>query len=322
MKRRGMLIWSFDFGEYWIDLAARMGLTVLGLHPLPDVPAEDMRSLEGLLREIRTDGFRRKAELLAGRGIDLEFEVHAMHLLLPRDGFWEHPDWYRMDECGVRTNDLNCCPSCGEALDRIERQAEALAEQLAPYTTSHRYSFWTSDSGKFCHCEKCRELSPSDQALILYHRILRGIRRVDPQATHSFLAYQNTLQAPRKIRPEEGIFLEYAPIGRDSAFALDDPSCWKNVCQTAPLRELLEVFGTKDAQVLEYWMDNSRFYNWRHPFGELPFYQGVLRRDAAFYASRGFESVTSFGCGLNAAYARDYGEAPMLEYGRILKELP
>ena len=129
-------------------------------------------------------------------------------------------------------------------------------------------------------------------------------------------------QAARKIRPEEGIFLEYAPIDRDSAFALDDPSCWKNVCQTAPLRELLEVFGTKDAQVLEYWMDNSRFYGWRHPFGELPFYQGVLRRDAAFYASRGFESVTSFGCGLNAAYARDYGEAPMLEYGRILKELP
>ena len=129
-------------------------------------------------------------------------------------------------------------------------------------------------------------------------------------------------QAPRKIRPEEGIFLEYAPIDRDSAFALDDPSCWKNVCQTAPLRELLEVFGTKDAQVLEYWMDNSRFYGWRHPFGELPFYQGVLRRDAAFYVSRGFESVTSFGCGLNAAYARDYGEAPMLEYGRILKELP
>lgn len=322
MKKRGILIWSFDFGPYWIDLAERMGLTTLGLHPIPDIPAEDPRSAESLLRQMQTDAFRQNARELAARGIELEIELHAMHMLLPRELFSEHPEWFRMDESGTRTGDLNCCPSSEEALAVVEQQAERLAEQIAPFSPSHRYSFWTSDSGKFCHCEACRSLSPSDQALILYNRILKGIRKVDPQATHSFLAYQNTLQVPEKVRPSEGIFLEYAPIDRDSAFALDDRSCWKNVGQTMPIAPLLACFGTKNSQVLEYWMDNSRFYGWRHPFGELPLYHGVLTRDAAFYASCGFEGITSFGCGLNAAYARDYGEHPMLEYGRILRELP
>ena len=182
MKRRGLLIWSFDFNSYWVDLAEKMGLTTLGLHPIPDIPAEDPRSLETLLKELKTDRFQKNAEALRQRNIDLEIEIHAMHLLLPRQEYQEHPEWFRMDEVGVRNSDLNCCPSNEEALDYIERQAEVLAEQIAPYSPSHRYSFWTSDSGKFCHCEKCRELSPSDQALIIYNRILKVIRKVYPQA--------------------------------------------------------------------------------------------------------------------------------------------
>lgn len=319
MKRRGILIWSFDFDSYWIHLAEKMGLTTLGLHPIPDVPAEDPRSLETLLQQMKTESFRSKAKELTQCGIDMEIEIHAMHLLLPREKYAEHPEWFRMDETGVRVCDLNCCPTNEEALAYIEKQAERLAEQIAPYSTSHRYSFWTSDAGKFCHCEKCRELSPSDQALILYNRIIKGIRKVDPQASHCFLAYQNTLQVPEKVKPAEGIFLEYAPIDRDSAFALNDKSCWKNVNQAVHLAPLLEYFGTKGSQVLEYWMDNSRFYQWKHPFGELPFYEGVLKRDVEFYDGFGFESMTSFGCGLNRAYAREYGEYPMLEYGKILQ---
>ena len=68
-------------------------------------------------------------------------------------------------------------------------------------------------------------------------------------------------------------------------------------------------------------MDNSRFYRWIHPFGELPFYSGVLKQDVQCFTGHGFESITSFACGLNRTYARQYGEHPLCEYGRILREV-
>lgn len=320
LKKRGLLIWAHDFGEYWIDAAQRLQLTTLGLHPIPMLPAGDTRSAEALLCALQEDDFRMKATALQRRGIDLEIEMHAMHLLLPHAEYAQHPEWFRMDEVGVRTCDLNFCPSNEDALAYVENRAAALAEQLAPYTHSHRYFLWIDDCSHYCHCEKCESLSPSDQALTIYNRILRGLRRVDPAATQSFLAYQATIAAPTRVRPDPGIFLEYAPIDRDSAFALANPACIKNVTQAVHLPALLAMFGKENAQVLEYWMDNSRFYRWIHPFGELPFYSSVLKQDVQFFVDQGFESITSFACGLNSSYIRQYNEHPMIEYSRILRE--
>ena len=321
LKKRGLLIWAHDFDTYWLDAAKRLNLTTLGLHPIPLLPADDFRSAEALLNDLKTEAFREKAEALQKEGIDLEIEMHAMHLLLPHEAFAAHPEWFRMDEVGVRTCDLNFCPSNEEALQYVENRAAALAAQLAPYTRSHRYFLWIDDSSRYCHCGQCEAFSPSDQALIIYNRILKGLKRVDPLATQSFLAYQGTIAAPTRVRPTPGIFLEYAPIDRDSAFAMANPACQKNVSQAVHIPALMALFGKENAQVLEYWMDNSRFYRWTHPFGELPFYSGVLRQDVQFFMDHGFESITSFACGLNSAYARQYGEHPMGEYGRILSSV-
>ena len=42
-------------------------------------------------------------------------------------------------------------------------------------------------------------------------------------------------------------------------------------------------------------MDNSRFLNWLKPLKPLPFYEEVIRQDAAYYRSLGFNRQTSFG---------------------------
>jgi hypothetical protein len=320
LKKRGLLIWAHDFDTYWLDAAQRFGLTTLGLHPIPLLAADDSRSAEALLKALQEDSFRDKAEELYKRGCELEIEMHAMHLLLPHKEFAQHPNWFRMDEVGVRTGDLNFCPSNEEALEYVENSAAALAEQLAPFTRNHKYYLWIDDCSQYCHCEKCASLSPSDQALTIYNRILKGLRRVDPKAKESFLAYQATIAAPTKVRPAPGIFLEYAPIDRDSAFALGNPACLKNASQTVHIPALLALFGKEDATVLEYWMDNSRFYRWVHPFGEMPFYSSVLKQDVQYFREQGFAYITSFACGLNQAYVRQYNEHPMVEYGRILGE--
>ena len=45
----------------------------------------------------------------------------------------------------------------------------------------------------------------------------------------------------------------------------------------------------------------------------------VWKRDAAYYASLGFRSITSFGCYLGPDYQRLYGNPPLKEYGSILR---
>ena len=50
-------------------------------------------------------------------GLDFEYEEHAMSWLLPRELFATHPEYFRMDENGVRQSDGNGCPSCQEGLE-------------------------------------------------------------------------------------------------------------------------------------------------------------------------------------------------------------
>jgi hypothetical protein len=320
VNKRGVLIWAHDFGPYWVKLASKAGLTALALHPIPGMDAGDPRSLESLLEALLTDSFERDARELGDLGIDLEIETHAMHWLMPRTEFESHPEWFRMDAEGVRRADSNFCPSSEEALRRVEDRAELLARRLAPCATTHRYYLWIDDNGRYCHCGQCEGLSASDQALTIYNRMLKGVRKADPAGKLAYLAYQDTIVSPAKVVPLPGIFLEYAPIDRDSRFAMGDASIEANVSQGAHVDKLLERFGTAGSQVLEYWLDVSYFYRWKAPYGELPFYRGVLRKDARFYRERGFEHIASFACGLNEGYEKEYGEPPIEEYGRILLE--
>lgn len=320
MSKRGALIWAHDFGPYWLRLASKAKLTTLALHPIPGVESGDPRSLESFLEAIETESFKRDARELKELGIDLEIEAHAMQWLMPRKEFESHPNWFRVDLEGKHTGDSNFCPSNEDALRFMESRAEQLVRRLAPINATHRYYLWIDDNGQYCHCDKCKGMSASDQAMIFYNRMLSGVRSVDPLGTLSYLAYQHTISAPAKVAPLPGIFLEYAPIDRDSRFAMENASIEKNAQQGGHIHALLERFGRPGSQVLEYWMDTSYFYRWNPPYGELPFYRGVVRKDASFYRKLGFEDITSFALGLNEDYEREYGEPPIVEYGRILLE--
>ena len=317
--RRGILIFPQEIGSYWLRLLKESEINLLGIHPAGGATARD--TLDQLLEQVETVEFQRFAHQVADLGVDLEYEFHAMSWLIPREAFQRHPQWFRMDEKGERVNDFNICPSCQEALELLEERSALLAGKL-PCMTTNRYYFWVDDvAGKLCHCPSCRELSSSDQVMILYNHILRGIRRVNPKATQCYLAYADCIAPPQKVLPDAGIFLEYAPIERDSSLPISDPSCEKNQNQLRHLDGLLQLFGREGAQVLEYWMDNSRFWNWKAPYGKLPFYRQAVDADVSFYLQKGFDSLTSFGCGLGADYAARFGDPPIAEYGKILARL-
>lgn len=316
IDRRGIVLLHTELGDYWTDRLIHSGLNVLGIHPAGGEAAS--QSLADTIRMAGEAAYRALYHRLRESGIDVEYEAHALAWMFPRSLYASHPRLFRMNAAGDRVADCNFCFTNPDAIAFVEEKAEHLAKVLVP--TTNRYYFWSDDVGGdcFCHCGDCRKYTPSEQYMLFANAALRGIRRVNPNATHAYLAYVRTLPAPRKVDPEDGIFLEYAPIGRDQFIPIDSRQCEKNVAEAKHIGDLISCFGTKNSQVLEYWVDNSRFSNWRRPYRKLLFDSYIMKRDVRYYLDCGFESITGFGCWLDNEYFEMYGEPPIREYARVL----
>lgn len=315
ITQRGILVHPEDLREDWLDRMAAAGLNVLGLHPVGGKLAH-----ESLARAVDTHILpesRRLRRRAAELNIDVEYEAHAMAYLVPRHLFTSVPEWFRMDENGSRTADFNLCASNPDALEYLSERCAQLARMLD--TGADRYYFWLDDVGSCsCHCPECVSLSPSDQQLRIVNAMLAGLRRFNPRAKLCYLAYHDTLSVPRQTEPADGVFLEFAPFRRNAHRAICDPSCAENAREIAFLPDLLSFFGTKDAKILEYWMDNSMYSGWVRPPKRFALDTEVMKRDVDYYTALGFSSITSFGCYLGPDYDELYGKVPLDPYGMIL----
>lgn len=252
-------------------------------------------------------------------GFEFECEEHGMTRLLPRGLFAGHPEYFRMNENGERVPDYNCCPSNPEALAVIYSNVKELAEVFAP--TNHRYYFWLHDGGDKCYCPECEKYNLSDQALIIENTVIGALREFDPEAMLAHLAYDKTTPAPSCVKPAEGIFLEFAPIDRCHERPLSDSlarwagrSRWCNGEYCQMLRDNLEVFGTENAQVLEYWLDASLFSLWKRPQKPVHWDKEVFDADLRMYADFGIRNITCYGAWIDDNYVKSYGDISFVKY--------
>lgn len=298
MKHASLLIHPDELTDVWIDRMVELKLPTLSLHPVGGGAAD--KSLVGLLERLKNPDYTALLDRAAEKGLSVEYEMHAARFLLPTKEFERHPDWFRMNRDGIRTADWNCCASNTEVLDYMAERAAALVKQL--YRSTHRYFLWMDDAkDSCCHCPLCRELSPSDQQLKVMNHLLRRLRRDDPLASLSYLAYFECIQPPTVIRPEDGIFLEYAPFERDFHRPLREDA------QSRPLQALLSFFGKENAKVLDYWLDNSMFSGWKKPPAAFSSDAAVIRTDFKYYRALGFTDISSFACYLGPDYEALHG---------------
>ncbi len=307
---RGVVLTTDDLTlADWPQRAKTAGLTTIGLHApkSPRLLADYIRSGPG------------QKFLSACRRLDLavEYELHAMQDLLPREHFDRTPKLFRMDEQGRRVRDCNLCVHSGPAMQMVADNAVALAQTLRP--TTGRYFYWGDDGRPWCRCPECAGLSDSDQALLVANRILEALRKVDDRAQVAHLAYDNTLPPPRQIKPQPGIFLEYAPIHRRYDAPFERAGDARTRQQFEMLDANLEVFGRANAQALEYWLDASLFSKWKKPAVKVPFDPRVLAADLDTYGRRGIRHVTTFAVYIDAEYVTHYGEPPLQTYGEQLR---
>jgi hypothetical protein len=130
------------------------------------------------------------------------------------------------------------------------------------------------------------------------------LRKAIPGAMLCFLAYHGTETPPTQYMPDEGVFLEYAPMNRDfSAPASSVPQEAKD-----NIAKLMAVFGKEDATLLEYWYDNSMYSKWTKPPKAFVPRNDLIPGDLRWYESLGFSHIASFACYLGEDYVNLHGE--------------
>jgi hypothetical protein len=293
----------------WPERAHRARLSTIALHPFPGT----------VIKWIRAEAGQRFLEQCRTLGLEVEYELHAMRELLPRSRFAQTPDLFRMDANGQRTADANCCPSNDRTLEAIAQAAVEIAQTLRP--TTGRYFYWGDDGRPWCQCPKCRTLSESDQALLVENATCEAVRRQNPQAQVAHLAYHNTLQPPKQIKPAAGVFLEYAPIQRRYDIPYEQQQNPTDRDSLSALDANLKVFPRETAQVLEYWLDVSRFSKWKRPSVKLPWRKDVFLADLDAYHRRGIRHVTTFAVFVDADYQKRYSDLTFIDdYGAGLAQ--
>ena len=315
-QKRGIVLYPSDLismgASWWVERMEQSGLNLLGIHT--DTRLEDLTKLKHYLE---SEEGKKLWNLCQEKGIDIEFELHVLQDLLPRSLFNDHPEYFRADEKGVRRQKHNMCFTSEKAYEVIGENITELCEWLKP--TTHRYFFWIDDvQNSYCKCEHCSQYSESEQALVYSNRLIEILKKIDQRASLAHLAYCKTMPAPIKVKPLDGVFLEFAPINRDYTQSLPDGPLQH-------LRDNLVVFPKETAHVLEYWLDASMFARWkRDKRVEIPWKKEFGERDVKLYRDLGIDSVTTFATWIDPIYIKLFGKEEtqrmIHEYGSVLNE--
>ena len=285
-RKRGIVMYyrNSAFAD-WIDYMPKVKLNTLGVHAFLGTTQADRGSLDDL---------HRATAMAAERGLRVDLEAHCFGEVL--------------------------CASDRAAMAEAEAHMAELVRGLPGEV--HDLFLWQADGYiKKCECPEHQGQSVPDQTLMFVNHMLGIARQVRPGERLCYLAYINTLPAPRNVRPANGVFLEWAPIRRCMSHALNDRACPVNADEHVPhLLANLDVFPADEAQVLGYWLDSSLFNRGRFAKnrGRLPWFPQILQADLRYYRGLGFRDITTFACQLDGAYVERFISPAIPTYARLL----
>ena len=200
-------------------------------------------------------------------------------------------------------------------------EAEKLARVLV--SPSHNYYFWGADSSSsICRCPSCSKYSRADLNVLNANLIAEGVRKADPLARVSLLAYTSgTFEHPEKATPHEALFLEFAPFHRHFNTSIADPEDEVNLKFKNDLLHLLDYFPAEKVHILEYWLDVSLFSKWQYPVQKIRCSPEVIKRDIEFYFSLGIRNFATFAVMMGDSYFKQFGDEELQVYGETLNTL-
>ncbi|HVB80725.1 MAG TPA: DUF4838 domain-containing protein, partial [Candidatus Binataceae bacterium] len=198
------------------------------------------------------------APMLAGRGIEAEYGGHVLRLLLPRDRFAAHPEYFPCGEDGRRMESGNLCVSNPAALELVRAGALGYVGDNPEMALLH---IWGADVGRgaWCRCGQCAGLTPQLQYMKVVNEIAAALAPAGEAAPPvAYLAYHDTLEPDPALRPLGNVWFEWAPRERCYSHAIDDPACTVNPRYLESLKRYIDLFDGRGG-VFEYYADAILF---------------------------------------------------------------
>jgi Domain of unknown function (DUF4838) len=225
------------------------------------------------------------APMLTECGIAAEYGGHVLQVLLPRDRFASNPEFFPADSDGNRAPRGNLCVSNNGALDLVR---DGALRYVREHPENELLHIWGADvsRGAWCHCGRCAELSPQLQYIAVVNAVASTLAADSNAPPVAYLAYHDTLEPHRGLKPMPNVWFEWAPRERCYSHAIDDPACETNPCYLETLKRYLEIFDGR-GHVFEYYADAILF-------GGLGFATpAIIARDLRAYRALGIISVSN-----------------------------
>jgi hypothetical protein len=224
------------------------------------------------------------APLLREHGIGVEYGGHVLQLLLPRDRFAQHPEYFPAGEDGVRIASGNLCVSNPDAVALVRAGALAYVREHPENELLH---IWGADvrRGAWCRCGQCGELPPQLQYMKVVNAIATELAADSNAPPIAYLAYHDTIDPHPGLKPLDNVWFEWAPRERCYSHAIDDPACEINPRYLESLKRYIDIFHGR-GHVFEYYADAILF-------GGLGFAApAVIASDLRAYRRLGLTSIS------------------------------
>jgi hypothetical protein len=224
--------------------------------------------------------------------------VHTHAALLPPDPhFKDHPDWFAMNAAGQRYA-AQLCPTHPDVA-RVVTGNVLKALKDNPHAEAVSVSKNDNAGDQFCHCEKCKELRADEggtdmaNQLFLVNQVAEAVERQYPRVAVDTLAYLETIQVPKRIRPRKNVVIR---LCNDTVGAWAKPF---TPARRLPVAEVIKRWSAAHDR-LSVWDYNVNFSHYLAPMPNLD----VIADNIRFWVGNKAEGLMTQG-GYQGAAERD-----------------
>jgi len=248
-----------------------------------DVHYTDAFDADWAARNKLNSAFSRLDEDRGGRVIYFPF-VHSFDMLIPRELYGEHPEFFPLIE-GKRVDGY--VQRCLSNPMVVRLAKERVEKWIQEHPESKIISISQNDTGKWCQCPECSALdeaegSPSASVVNFVNKIAEEVEKRHPDKFIDTLAYQYSRKPPKSIKPRANVIIRLCTI--ECCFSHPLESC--NSEQNSQFREDLLAWS-KVAPKLYIWDYVTNFANYLMPFPNLY----VLKPNIRFFIKHGVKGI-------------------------------
>jgi hypothetical protein len=245
---------------------------------------EIMRDADFAARHRLNGNHYRLTEKHGGRAVVYFPFVHSFDMLIPRELYQEHPEYFPLIN-GKRVDGY--VQRCLANPDVLRLAIDRVKQWIKEHPDATIITVSQNDTFNYCQCEQCKGLddaegSPAASMIRFVNAVAEAIEKEHPNIRIDTLAYQYTRKPPKTLRPRKNVIVRLCSIECCFAHPLDS-------CPSEENRRFRDdiIAWQPVASLLYVWDYTPNFANYQQPFPNFDSLQPNVR----FFANHGVKGL-------------------------------